>query len=107
MDDASGFDVVAVSVEDDEVVLPVRLHQGSGRGDVTVPFSTEDVRQAPRIDDLAAVGGKEAVRLIEEYYGVALSGPPPGPGTTRLPPWWRQGTDWGSTEEPDQDESET
>ena len=105
--DASGFDVVSVGVEDDEVALPIRLHHRSGRGGVTVPFSTEDVRQAPRTEDLAAVGGEEAVRLIEEYYGVALSGPPPGPGTTRLPPWWKQGSDSESTEEPDQDESET
>jgi hypothetical protein len=55
---------------------------------VRVDFSAGEVRAAPTLGDLVAGGGAEAIRMISEHYDVSLSGPPRGPLTTKLPPWW-------------------
>jgi len=90
--DASGFDVVAVERAGADVVVPVTQEQATTADSVAVDFTADEVREAPSVGELIARGGEAAVRLVAEHYDVALAGPPPGPGTTKLPPWWTKAT---------------
>jgi len=87
--DASGFDVVAVDIEDDQVVLPVQ-HEHLVEGiDVRVEFTAKHLRDAPSVQDLYRIGrAPSVVDLVGAHYKVRLIGPPPGPPTIELPPWW-------------------
>jgi hypothetical protein len=87
--DGSGFAIVAVEQGGTEVAIPMRLGQfGLPGNQVRVDFSAGEVRSAPTVGDLMAGGGAEAVRLVAEHFDLGLTGPPPGPLTNKLPPWW-------------------
>jgi hypothetical protein len=86
--DASGFDIVAVYRAGADVVVPVTHEHMNISERVPVNFSADEVREAPTVGELMARGGESAVRLVAEHYNVGLAGPPPGPSTTKLPPWW-------------------
>jgi hypothetical protein len=86
--DASGFDVIAVHVEGADVAVPVE--HGSWRRDwnIEIDVGWDAITSAPKMNELKEMGGDAAVNVIGEHYDLALNGPPPGPGTTPLPPWW-------------------
>ncbi len=48
------------------------------------------VGDAPRVQDLEASGGIRAVEIVANHFSMPLAGPPPGPSTGKLPPWWHK-----------------
>jgi hypothetical protein len=97
--DARGFDIVTVHGAGADVVIPLIHGQVDIGGRLPVTFSADEVRQAPTVAELAARGGAAAIRLVADHYDVSLAGPPPGPGTTKLPPWWTKVEDAESTKD--------
>jgi hypothetical protein len=96
--DASGFDVIAVHVEGADVAVPVERERWRLHHAIEIDVGWGAVISAPRVSELKELGGEAAVNLIGEHYDLALNGPPPGPGTTPLPPWWPRVP--GDAEEP-------
>jgi hypothetical protein len=86
--DASGFHVVTVGEHESAVAVPVKASEWVGK--IVVAYTAEQVRGGPLLQQLAAHGGEEAIKLVSRHYNVPLSGPPPGPGTQKLPPWWEK-----------------
>jgi hypothetical protein len=86
--DAGGFDVVTVAGAGPEVVIPLAHGQAQMSDPVSVRFTAAEVRDAPSVGELMARGGDAAVRLVADHYDLNLTGPPPGPVTSKLPPWW-------------------
>jgi hypothetical protein len=84
--DASGFYIVAVGEHEFAVAVPVKASEWAGK--IVVAHTAEQVLRGPLLQQLAARGGEEAIKLVSRHYNIPLSGPPPGPGTQKLPPWW-------------------
>ena len=91
--DNSGFDVISVKMRDVHVAVPIESNAWRGLTVVKLNFSGNMLADAPRVQDLEATGGIGAVALVSNHFSTPLAGPPPGPGTGKLPPWWhKQGT---------------
>lgn len=86
--DISGFDVVSVTVQDENIAVPVESDTWRDVRAVELKFGSATLADAPRVQDLEATGGVGAVELVSDHFSMPLSGPPPGPPTTPLPPWW-------------------
>ena len=86
--DISGVDVVSVAVQDEHVAVPVESDSWRDVHFVELKFNPAKLIGAPRVQDLEATGGMRAVELVSNHFSMPLSGPPPGPPTGGLPPWW-------------------
>ena len=86
--DVSGVDVVSVAVQDEHIAVPVETDSWRDVQVVELNVSLATLFDAPRVRDLAATGGLQAVELVSDHFAMPLSGPPPGPSTGTLPPWW-------------------
>lgn len=95
--DSSGLDVVSVAIQDVSVAVPVESDAWRGAAVVELNFSEALLADAPRIQDLEATGGIGAIGIVSDHFAVPLSGPPPGPSTGSLPPWWHKPTPPGTT----------
>jgi hypothetical protein len=102
--DNSGFDVVSVRVQNVQVAVPIESNAWRGVTAVELNFSGNMLAGAPRVQDLEATGGVGAVGIVSNYFSMPLSGPPPGPTTGPLPPWWHKqapgGTEQGGDPTP-------
>jgi hypothetical protein len=87
-EDASGFDIVCVTILGHQIAVPVE-HGGwrEGRA-VELDIDMEQVAGAPQLRELQAMGGSTAVDRVGEHFSMNLTGPPPGPDPQPLPPWW-------------------
>lgn len=94
--DATGVDIVSVEVRGDRVAVPI--YGDIWRSEPTVEFdiSADEIYGAPRVQDLEVSGGIAAVEAVSQYFSMPLSGPPPGPSTGPLPPWWDKPKSEGS-----------
>jgi hypothetical protein len=86
--DISGVDVVSVAVQDEHIAVPVESDSWRDVHVVELKTSAATLTDAPRVQDLKATGGMRAVELVSNHFSMPLSGPPPGPSTGPLPPWW-------------------
>ena len=83
--DISGVDVVSVAVQDEHVAVPVETDSWRDVRVVELNISLATLIDAPRVQDLEATGGMQAVELVSDHFSMPLSGPPPGPSTGTLP----------------------
>jgi hypothetical protein len=88
--DSSGVDVVSVAVQDAHVAVPVESDTWRDVNVVELKISLAMLTDAPRVQDLEATGGTRAVELVSDHFSMPLSGPPPGPTSVPLPPWWHK-----------------
>jgi hypothetical protein len=95
--DNSGFDVVSVEMRDVSVAVPIDSDVWRGAAFVELNFSETLLADAPRVQDLEATGGIGAVEAVSDHFAMPLSGPPPGPATGTLPPWWHKHAPGGIT----------
>ena len=86
--DATGVDVVSIMVHGAQVAVPVTGESWRRVGIVDLNMNPEEVFSAPRLRDLAARGGITAIEVVSSHFSMPLAGPPPGPRTGPLPPWW-------------------
>lgn len=86
--DASGMDVVSVVVRGSRIAVPIASDAWRGVDVVDLKVSLSKLHDAPLIQHLEATGGSGAVELVANHFALPLSGPPPGPSTGTLPPWW-------------------
>jgi hypothetical protein len=86
--DATGVDVVSVEVGGDHVAVPVEGDTWRNAQIVYFDMTANEIYSAPRVQDLEASGGTAAVEAVSQYFSMPLDGPPPGPTTGPLPPWW-------------------
>jgi hypothetical protein len=86
--DATGVDVLSIMIRSGPVAVPVRGESWRHVGIVDLNMNTDEVFSAPRLRDLAARGGITAVEVVSSHFSLPLAGPPPGPWTGPLPPWW-------------------
>jgi hypothetical protein len=98
--DVTGIDVVCVVVPGANVAVAVPIDSGTWRYAhvVDLKMSPAEVHSAPRVQALGASGGAAAVGMVSHHFSMPLAGPPPGPGTGTLPPWWDKGTAGGITQ---------
>lgn len=94
--DDSGFDVVSVEMQGNHVAVPIETNAWRDATVVELNFSGNMLAGAPRIQDLEAAGGTRAVELVSNHFSMPLAGPPPGPTTGPLPPWWHKETPGGT-----------
>jgi len=88
--DASGFDVLSVDVRDVHVAVPVESDTWRDADVVELAVSAADLTYAPAVQELETAGGIRAVELVADHFSMPLAGPPPGPPTGPLPPWWHK-----------------
>jgi hypothetical protein len=88
--DHSGFDVVSVYTHNVHVAVPIESNAWRGVTAVELNFSGKMLASAPRVRDLEATGGIGAVEIVANHFSMPLNGPPPGPTTSPLPPWWHE-----------------
>jgi hypothetical protein len=88
--DISGIDVVSVAVQHAHVAVPIESDRWRGVDVVDLKVSPAMLTDAPRVQDLEASGGIRAVEIVANHFSMPLAGPPPGPSTGKLPPWWHK-----------------
>lgn len=94
--DATGVNIVSVEVRGDRVAVPVEGESWRHARIVHFDLSAAELHGAPRVQDLEAGGGTAAVEAVSRYFSMPLDGPPPGPSTGPLPPWWDKPKSEGS-----------
>lgn len=90
-EDASGLDIICVSIDVGQVVVPVDHDDWRGGGLIELPYDELQVGHAPLLGDLRHMLASDAIEQVAEHYSVNLGGPPPGPDPQPLPPWWDTG----------------
>lgn len=88
--DATGMDIVCVAVRGDHVAVPIEGDTWRFAEIVHFGMTVDEIYSAPRLQDLEASGGLGAVEAVSQYFSTPLNGPPPGPSTGPLPPWWNK-----------------
>jgi hypothetical protein len=94
--DYSGLDIVGVQMNDAQIAVPVPRDSWRGMKYVEIELDPKKLTAAPTLGELKKKHGAFAIRAVSDFYSVELSGPPPGPGTGQLPPWWYGDTATGS-----------
>jgi len=99
--DASGMDVVSVEIHGSRVAVPIASDTWRGVDEVDLKMSLAKLHGAPRVKHLEATGGSGAVEMLADHFAITLYGPPPGPSTGTLPPWWGDVGEVGDKEQGD------
>lgn len=94
--DVTGVDIVSVEVHGDHVAVPIEGDTWRYVEIVHFDVSADEIYGAPRVQDLEASGGIAAVESVSQHFSMPLNGPPPGPATGPLPPWWDKPKSEGS-----------
>jgi hypothetical protein len=87
-EDASGVDIVCITIGTSQVAAPVNHGEWRTGGWVVLGFDAETLEEAPQLTRLIASGGANAVEEVATHFSLGLTGPPPGPDPQPLPPWW-------------------
>jgi hypothetical protein len=90
-EDASGVDIVSITIEVGQVAVPVDHGEWRGGGNIELAYDEAQVLRAPLLHHLQHLSSDDAIEQIAEHYSVDLGGPPPGPDPQPLPPWWNAG----------------
>jgi hypothetical protein len=90
-EDASGLDIVCVTIDVGQVAVPVEHEEWRGGGLVELAYDEIQVMDAPLLGQLQHLSASDAIEQVAEHYSVSLGGPPPGPDPQPLPPWWDVG----------------
>jgi hypothetical protein len=90
--DDTGNHVIGVAGRGREFVMPVKPRLV--RSEIRTRYSSETIRTGLTVEQFKRVvrskGTDAAAEVLGDHYEVNLSGPPPGPPTTPVPPWWKR-----------------
>lgn len=89
--DASGVDIVSVTIDVGQIAVPVDHNEWRGGGAVELAYDEIRLEGAPLLDHLTKLSADQAIEEIGDHYALNLGGPPPGPDPQPLPPWWDPG----------------
>jgi hypothetical protein len=90
-EDTTGVDIVCVTIDVGQVVVPVVHDEWRSGGIVELGFDQAQVEYAPSLDRLQHLAPMDAIDVVADHYALDLGGPPPGPDPQPLPPWWDTG----------------
>ena len=87
-EDATGVDIVSVTIGIGQVAVPVDRGEWRTGGHVELGFDEGQVERAPLLDRLRLQSPRQTIEEVGDHYSIDLGGPPPGPDPQPLPPWW-------------------